>query len=308
MPAISRLARLDDAAAICALFRARIPAWQRLDENGQVQDVPYDSLSLYERWLHGGAWMSLETSAIYLNHLLLGAGFPLVVTDQQDRVVGYIEAYLSGEGDPFGTNMNIAHLIAADETAKNALLDGVAHQAAHLKAAQLTIATPGDVELPAGIRTAHVAGLRRYSLTAREGQVFYKVTDLTNFDPLQIHGWSMPVGRATSARHQWETLMPRLFETMPEIAARKRARLRVTAGGQEAIIYCEVRLHDPRSADVAIWTPKIVQTQVITALRDWARREGYRTLWLLANENAVNALGADAEPDGFEVQIHGLAV
>ena len=59
-----RQATLDDTQQIVALFSGRVPVWQRLGERGQVEDLPYDALTIYERWLHGGAWMSLETGAI----------------------------------------------------------------------------------------------------------------------------------------------------------------------------------------------------------------------------------------------------
>src|SRR5215213_9179974 len=73
-----RQAALDDTCAISSLFRARIGVWQRLDANGRVEDKPYEALTIYERWLHGGAWMSIETAAIQLNELLSGAGISLV--------------------------------------------------------------------------------------------------------------------------------------------------------------------------------------------------------------------------------------
>jgi hypothetical protein len=87
-----RLANLDDTRAISALFRARISVWQRLDARGRVETVDYDSLTLYQRWLHGGAWMSLETGAVFLNHLLLGAGIPLVAVND-GAVAAYAEVY-----------------------------------------------------------------------------------------------------------------------------------------------------------------------------------------------------------------------
>jgi hypothetical protein len=65
-----RQAGLDDTGAITALFGARIPIWQRINKQGQVEDVPYAQLTIYERWLHGGPWMSIETCAVLLNHLL----------------------------------------------------------------------------------------------------------------------------------------------------------------------------------------------------------------------------------------------
>ena len=71
-----RQAGLDDTGAISALFCARIPVWQRRNAQGQVENVAYDALTIYERWLHGGPWMSIETCAILLNHLLSGGGDP----------------------------------------------------------------------------------------------------------------------------------------------------------------------------------------------------------------------------------------
>ncbi|MEO1441159.1 MAG: hypothetical protein AAFV33_12220, partial [Chloroflexota bacterium] len=62
-----RQAQLDDAAAISELARSRVGVWQRMT-GGQVETVTYDALSIYERWLHGGPWMSVETGALQLSH------------------------------------------------------------------------------------------------------------------------------------------------------------------------------------------------------------------------------------------------
>ena len=108
-----RAAALDDTYAISTIARSHITVWQRVNAGGQVEDVPYDTLSIYERWLHGGPWMSVETCAILLNHLLLGAGIPLVAVTGKG-VVGYLEAYHSVEQEPFGKSLHIAHLVADD--------------------------------------------------------------------------------------------------------------------------------------------------------------------------------------------------
>jgi hypothetical protein len=294
-----RFARLDDTQAIVTLFCARIPTWQRLDANGRVQDVPYNELSLYERWQHGGAWMSPETGAIFLNHLLLGAGIPLVYVHETGRITGYAEGYLSLEGEPFGANLHLAHLLADEDTARAELLAAVRDQAAQSRLERITITQPGDVELPTMETPTMLASISRYSLSPKEGQVFFQVTELPSPHAGQIARWSMTSGRATSARHQWETTMPTLFETIPQIASQRHARLKVTAGGQEALVYMSARLYDDRAADFLIWTPRLLQPQTVAALRDWAGREGYRTLWFTVASSAVQALGPDAEADGF---------
>jgi hypothetical protein len=48
-----RQATLDDTRQIVALFVANIPVWQRFAADGQVEELPYDALSIYDRWLHG---------------------------------------------------------------------------------------------------------------------------------------------------------------------------------------------------------------------------------------------------------------
>jgi hypothetical protein len=302
-----RQARLDDAGAISALFRAGIGAWQRLNAQGRVEDVPYEALSIYERWLHGGAWMSIETSAIFLNHLLLGAGLPLVAV-QDGRASGYAEAYHNVEGEPFGSHLHLAHLLADDEAAADMLLDAVIDAGKTRKCQYVTFSKPIAETATRRYELTSLACLRRYSLPARTGQVFYRAVDHFDANPAQIEGWVMPVGRMTSTRHQWEMLLPRIFETMPEMHQRKIHRLRFSAGVQDSFVFCQQQLYDPRSADFYIWTLKGLAPGTITALRDWAHREGYRTLWMPTLEIAEKALGPDAEADVFTMEINAISL
>ncbi len=298
-----RPARLDDTHAIVSLFTRRVNAWQRLDTAGRVVDVPYHALTLDERWSHGGPWMSVETAAVYLNHLLLGAGVMLVAEHASGRVIGCAEAYHSVEGERYGAHLHLAALVTDDDDARAALLTAIREHAQLLRAARITVTDPGGCELPSGTPQHPLAMLGRYALPARAGQVFYQVTDLVSADAVLISGWSMPCGRLTSARHQWEMLIPRLFETLPAVATRPHARLRVSASGQDAIAYVSARPYDPRAADASIWSPRALQPQTVTALRDWAGRAGYRTLWFVAAESALPALGPEAEADGFRLAV-----
>jgi len=102
-----RLATLQDTAAICAIHCSDVPQWTRLTADGQLVATDYDSLSLYERWQHGGAWLSLETCAVHLNRLLAGSGFPLVAC-VDGQVVAEAEVYESFEPPPFGHNLEIS--------------------------------------------------------------------------------------------------------------------------------------------------------------------------------------------------------
>lgn len=308
-----RKARLDDTQAIGALFRARVAVWQRLNARGQVEDLPYESLTIYERWLHGGPWMSVETAAIFLSHVLRGAGLALVAV-VNDRIAGYAEAYHSAEPDPFGTHLHAAHILvdASHDGLDHALLQALKDHARKLGCQRLTASFSGyDTDAAAFYREhgfqplLHVG---RYNVPAQTGQGFYKATEHFDADARQIAGWHMPVGRVESARQHWETLWPRLWDALDELTARRTHRLRINAAGQDAFVCCQQHLYDPRMADIYCWFPKPLTPQLLTAIRDWAHRESYRTLTFTVPEDTARLLGADAETVPFRQEIYTSAL
>ncbi|MFO7323516.1 MAG: GNAT family N-acetyltransferase [Chloroflexota bacterium] len=305
-----RQATLDDTQAISALFRSQIQVWQRFDAEGRVQDVEYHQLTIYERWLHGGPWMSVETAAIQLCQLLIGAGIPLVAT-LGDEVVGYAEAYHGHEPPPFGDHLHVAYLIVAPDFvgrgAEDALMGALRERAKTLKAKTLTVSRVGDatatVQLQDHFDFEPLCRVQRMSLPARTGQIFYRATEHTNADAAQIRGWGMPVGRMTSARQEWEHLWPPTWETIPELRNQRTHRLHVSAAGQEAFVCFRQQLYDPRSVDIYCWSPKPLTNQLVSALRDWAHREGYRNLYWVVADDTVKTLGPEAELSGYSVEI-----
>jgi len=304
-----RPAALDDTAAISALFRAPISVWQRLDARGRVEDVPYADLTIYERWLHGGPWMSLETAAIQLGQLLSGAGLALVA-EAGGQVAGYLEAYHGVEPSPFGDHVHLAHLVVGPDAAhtgvEQALLAGLFEQAAAMKARHVTVSrigeTPGETSFYERYHLQTLCRIRRLSLSARTGQIFYRATEHSNADPAQIQGWHMTVGRLTSARQEWEQLWPRTWEIIPQVRQQRSHRLHLAAAGQEAYICCRQQLYDPRSADVSCWSAKPLTNQLVSAIRDWGHREGYRTLQWVVADDTVKVLGPEAEVGGYTVE------
>lgn len=308
-----RQARLDDTQAISALFRARVTAWQRLDAQGKVEDVAYEALTIYERWLHGGPWMSVETGAIQLSHLLRGAGLPLVA-EVNGHVLAYAEAYPGVEPAPFGAHLNLTHPVVHPDHANagldDALMNYALEQAQALKQQRLLVSFALQEFKPLYERhgLSLMAVVRRMSLSARTGQGFYQTAEYLNPDPARVSGWHMPVGRLGSARQQWETLWPRIWDALPEMRQQRTHRVHFQAAGQEALVCCQQQLYAPRSADVYCWSPRPLTPQLLTAIRDWAHREGYRTLVMAVMEDTIKTLGPDAEPDGYFQETFGVQV
>jgi hypothetical protein len=288
------------------LFRSRIQVWQRLDKHNRVQTVPHDQLTIYERWLHGGAWMSIETGAIHLSHLLSGAGLALVA-ERDGTPAAYLEAYQGNEPPPFGNHIHLSTLAiteGASVETQAALIARALEQAKALKAQQVTVSRLGesDAELFNHFHLAPLARVRRFTLPARQGQIFYQSSEHVSSEASQINGWMMPIGRLTNARQQWEDLWWRTWDAIPEIRARKTHRLKINCAGQEALLCVQQQLYDPRSADIYCWSPKPLTNQLLSAIRDWTHRQGYRGLSMVVGDHTVKTLGAEAEPDGFTLE------
>jgi hypothetical protein len=290
------------------LFQAKIPIWQRLNARGQVESLPHDQLTIYERWSHGGAWMSIETAAIHLSRLLRGAGLALV-GEADGEVIAYAELYPGNEPAPFNHHLHLAHLVTAVDDAEvfDAMLRYGIELARSTDSGQLTLSLPGNDPSDSPYnryQLQRLATVQRYNLSARTGQGFYKVNDHSVMP--QIEDWQMPVGRIESARQHLELLWNRVWEIIPEIAARKIHRLSITASGHEAYLCCQTQLFNPRSIDVYLWSPRPLSPPLLTAIRDWSHRQNYRTLALVVTPETAKLLGTEAEADPYLRHIYAV--
>lgn len=303
-----RRATMDDTHAISALFRARVEVWQRLDAEGRVEEVPYDALTIYERWLHGSgfrnAWMSVETAAILLSYLIQ-QGCTALVAEQNGVVVGYAEAYPGDEPAPFKGTLHILHLLAPDDAVQNVLLNALKQEAGKRR---LSVSLSGYDHAAAqnygrnGFQK--LLQVEQYTLVAQSGRSFYQATEHRNANPSQIVGWSMPIGRTESAATHWHLLWPGLWDSLEPVAARRTHRLAISAAGQEAFVCVQAQLYMGRTADVYCWSPKPLTSQLLVSLRDWAYREGYRTLVFAVPPETARLFGSDAETQPYKFDIY----
>jgi hypothetical protein len=293
-----RLATLEDTHTIGTLFRRHIERWQRMTPDGQVDDLPYDKLTIYERWLHGGAWMSDETAVLWLSHLLRGAGLPYVAVDEDNAVIGYLECFVGDEPAPIGKHLHIGQLLAPhsddtiDELVQFALQEANRYGRIHVN---LSAYDQEAIALYTRYGMAPLQQVQRLVLSTQTGQGFYKTTDHPNADATQIKNWGLFVGRLNNARQQWETLWTALWDAVPPIAQEKIHRLKCSASGQEAFLCFKQHLYDPRTADLYCWSPKPFSAQLLIAVRDWAHRNHYRNLVLWGDAHVIKIVGTDAE-------------
>ena len=291
-----RQAILDDTAGISALFTAQIDKWQRMDARGQVQDLPYSDLTIYERWLHGGAWMSIETGSIWLSHLAGGAGLAFVYED--DGIMGYAEAFISQEAEPYGYHLHVGKIVADDKAIREALMEHLIVQAGSIGriTAASTVYDEKKLKFYRSFGLTELIQIQRVNLSSQGATAgFYKVTEHENASAEQIRDWQMPVGRVESARLHREELWSQLWLAIPSIKARKTHRLRFNAGGQDAFVVIQEHLYNPRNAEVFCWTPKALSSHLINAIRDWSYKTGYRSLTMAVHEKIAKIMDTDLE-------------
>ena len=297
-----RQATLDDTQQIVALFSGRVPVWQRLDERSQVEDLPYDALTIYERWLHGGAWMSLETGAIWLSHVLSGNGLAYVL-DVDGQVLAYAEAFLNRELTPMGAHLHLAEILVDDRCADEAhhtLADAILGDARG--AGKLSIAHPNyDRDAATYYRKYFGASeafrLTRYAINAQIGQSFYKSQEFDKTDASLIDDWALAIGRWTSPRALWESEWIEHWSGIPQIIKRGKHRHFINASGHEALVCFHQQLYNERSADVYCWSPRHLSTQLLVAIRDMGHRLGFRALTLALPDASAELLPAEHSPD-----------
>ncbi len=298
-----RQATIDDTQKIARLFTARVPIWQRLGALGQVENLRYDELTIYERWLHGGAWMSLETGAIWLSHLLSGNGLAYVV-DDRGSILAYAEAFYNRELTPMGTHLHLSNWLVEDESGSDevhlALADAILSDARG--PGRLSVDFPAYDEDQATLYRKYFGiveafRLTRYALHAQVGQSFYKSQDFDKVDAGMIDGWALAAGRISSPRALWETEWIEHWSGVPQIIERKKHRHYVNASGHEAVVCFHQQQYNERNADVYCWSPRNLSTQLLVAIRDMGHRLGYRTLTLALPELAARLLPANTAAD-----------
>ena len=299
-----RQATIDDTESIVRLFTARVPVWQRLNARGQVENLAYDDLTIYERWLHGGAWMSLETGAIWLSHVLGGNGYAYVLED--GGIIAYAEAFANRELTPMGAHLHLANWLVDDgagDAARLALADAILADAREL--GRLSVDYPAyDQDQATTCRkylgAAEAFRLTRYAVNAQIGQSFYKSQEYYRTEASMLDGWALAVGRMTSPRALWETEWVEHWRGIPQITARAKHRQYVNAAGHEAVVCFHQQLYNARNADVYCWSPRYLSTQLLVAIRDMGHRLGFRSLLFALPADSAALLPADATAEPNE--------
>lgn len=250
-----RPATLADAAAITAVHCSHVQTWRR---GGKGDPATYQELPLYDRWLHGGPWMSVETCAVHLNRWLR-SGHPVLVAELEGRVVGEAEFVLNGEPPPYGPSLHLSllfvHANHAGRGVGRALVQAGEEIARERGCVALTVQPERTAE-PFYRRVGFEPWLwlREWQAPAIEGEIPLRLEPASCTPYPAQAGVVLRAGRYQCGRQAWDDLPFHL--ALPEHQGLPWGRWRTRLpGGGTAWLGLRAQPLEPSQADGFIWTP-----------------------------------------------------
>ena len=302
-----RQATLNDTYAITDIHCSNIEGgvFTRRNIDGTRTPVPYEELTLFERYMSGGAWMSIETGAVWLAHILqYGDEIPLVV-ESNGLVLGYSEITIGHEPAPYRQHLHITtlqiHHDADNQTAlANALLQYIRQMAQVMHIQLISVASSDSLFTDYGFIPQIVR--KQAIVPAKEGRVVYKAIAIDDFNPQRIEKWYMPFGRYHNARHEWQHILPGFWNCIPELVEPEVNHYELALTGQAAIFLLVQDRYQSNQGHVYLWTERPLSSHMISAVRDRAARQGYEAVSLIVDNQTLAMVESDAL-EIYDVQV-----
>lgn len=285
---VIRRGELKDVAGIVDVHCSELDGTWYSFKGGVRKEVEGPtSLSLYERWLNGGSWMSPELCAVYINNLLLEGHIPLVA-EQNGLIVGELELFFGWESDG---NL-YAHIgvvqVHKDHQRKGigALLIKEAINYARKRGAYYLTVRPREGLKDYYKNLGFGEWLKTVVFTAEASPYVARITweeDNTYFNKKKFSRFIM--GQEQSSAQIWQIFHRNQF-ALPEFTREPIHTGRASTDGQEilAIFYPHVYCGD--MANVYAWSDTDIRAEHIWTLLTLAYHFGYaRVRSLLIEEH-----------------------
>ncbi len=296
-----RPATLADVAAITAIHCSDNRQWFRFEARGRVP-ARYEDLSLYERWLNGGPWMSLETCAVHLNRLLL-AGHYALVAEIDHQIAGEAELFLSEEPAPMGRTLHLSILYVHRDWQRHGAGSALVREACEL-ARELgchTLTVVPEIR-PFYAKLGLEPGLRlvETQTATREHTSPYPPEPILDGRYAVVRGLPLPIGRYQSACQAWEDLPNEM--AIPELRILRAVRWRIQLGGAPVYLILKEMATRERLVSASAWFAgdAAAMPDVVQAALAQARRMGFTRLELLLEEQAYHHLAQQ-----FDLTVQG---
>ena len=293
-----RSATLGDVPEIVAVFRSNVRKWRTFAVLGR-RYLPYERLTLLQRYRNGGPWMAPETCALHIQQVQASGNLALVAV-HGGRVAGYSGLLFSHEPAPWGHNAKLDTIYVHKDLqrkigAGTALIQTIEREA---RAAGCNILWAYKIARGAGpfyARCGFVPLLNqvRVTLRARQFPLSFDAEPLAH-PPGYASDLPLVIGHYASSQWLWASperwrvearALPDVFQRIEPICF----RLRITPASGDppsdssAYVYLIPEFRRAY-ASVLAWTRSGDVLPVVQAIVTVARRMKFRKVHLLFQE------------------------
>jgi len=283
-----RPATLDDIVAITEVHKGDIPIWYRGFGDERIPSS-YEKLTVFERYIAGGPWMSVETCAVHVNELLLHDLPPIVVVIDQ-QVVAEAEFYIGDEGIPYGNTLDISVLYVHPECQHQgvggALLEYLIERAER-KHCRCLMVIPGPRGFYQRYGFSSTCTRPQFLINTETSDIQYSIEELPIETPWRVvTGLPMPIGRYTSSRQEWERHKMITYH-LPELASCLHRRMRIHTPSAEAVLILSQHSPFDDALVVHAWTATMPLSDLVAIARHESAVSGYKRLRMLIDQEIV---------------------
>lgn len=267
--------------------------WYAFPNGQRVETKDPENLSLYERWLNGGSWMSNELCTIYINSLLLGGHIP-IVAEIDGMVVGELELFFGWESD----HKLYAH-IGVLQVHKDFQRQGIgtkllqkAISTAKKRGASYLSVRPRDLLQPFYQEYGFSEWLKTVVFEAQAGPYLAKLRweeDNTVFNKMKF--WDFILGQEQSSAQIWQ-IFNRNFFALPEFTREPIHTGVITSDTQETVAIFFPHVYFGDMANVYAWSKTQAKDEHLWSILTLAYHFGYDRVRSLLDTKQFEKLSA----------------
>lgn len=302
---VIRRAGLKDVPGIVEVHCSDLEdnCWYSFPGGKRVEAKKPSDLSLYERWLNGGSWMSEQLCSIYLNNLLLAGHLPLIA-ELDNKIVAEMEIFFGWEHDRY-LYAHIGVLQVHKEYQRMGIGTKVIKEAINFSkkrgASYLTV-RPRDMLKGFYKQLGFNEWLKTIVIKAEARPFVSKLTwqeNVTIFDKKRF--WPFVLGQEQSSAQIWQIFHRNQF-ALPEFTSEPIHTGILNNEGKETVAIFFPHVYFGDMANVYAWSNDSLDEEHLWAVLTLAYQFGYDRVRTLTMEDKFHELKGKCPIEEIERQ------
>jgi len=292
-----RYANLNDVRDIVEVYVSCGPdsgVWYK-GFGGERREASYEELSLFERMMNGGSWMSVETCAVHINDMLLRGHHP-IVAEVDNKVVGEIEVFIGEEYPLFGKDLHISVLYVHPKYQRQGIGSALVRHVINLaeeEGCNCCSVWGGDFYRRFGFE--HYFNRKSFKAKTRASEMDYRIEEVTIPDYDLVRGMPMPVGRYACSRLEWERDEIGKLQ-LPELMNLPFKRMKVSSAHGEAYVILNAFTPFDKCLTARAWSDSMKLEALLEIILSEGNKMGFDAVSLMLKDDDFERVKQTVKP------------